>query len=236
MATPTPLSNPAGDRHQSVWASKTFIGSAVVVLLLILGGVALVVDRPGSTPAAPSAGPTAAAPGADTTIPATAPVASWTDFHGVAIPSSPTAGPSSVTGDVARGFAHNPTGALFAAAQLPIRRILAADWTAVIDASIDPGPGVAAWRQARAQLGTTITPPTGGWTQTAGYRFLAYNPTEAVVQLLNAAPSGSYTVTVETVRWSGGDWKLVLQDNGDDTPNVTAADSPAGFTIWRGDR
>lgn len=225
------------DRRQSVWASKSFIASIVVVLVLVLGVAVIAVGHRGGAAAAAPPGASTSRAGPDTTVPAAAPPASWADYHGVLIPSSPTAGPTRVTGDVAGGFAHTPTGALLAVAQLPVRRILATDWTAVIDASLVPGPGVAAWQQARPQLGTTITPPDGGWTQLTGYRFLAYNPDEAVIQLLKASTdSADYTVSVETVRWSGGDWKLVLQADGDDTPNVTSASSPAGFTIWRGER
>ncbi len=235
------------DRTGSVWSSPSFLAALVVVLVLVAAAVAAVVNHhggnapvaaPTATPTATSSsGPTAPAPApVDTAIPTAAPVTAWTDYHGVLIPTSATAGPGRVTGDVASGFTHSPTGALLAATQLPVRRILAADWATVLTTSVVPGPGVAVWRSTRSQLGTEITPPAGGWTQTAGYRFLAYNPAQAVIQFLNSASTGDFTVTVTTVSWNGGDWKLVLQPNGDDTPTTTPTTSPAGFTIWQGTR
>jgi hypothetical protein len=235
------------DRTGSVWSSPSFLAALVVVLVLIAAAVAAVVNHhggnapvavPTATPtASSSSGPTAPAPAlVDTAIPTAAPVTAWADYHGVLIPTSATAGPARVTGDVASGFAHSPTGALLAATQLPVRRILAADWSTVLTRSVVPGPGVAVWRSTRSQLGTEITPPAGGWTQTAGYRFLAYNPDQAVIQFLNSASTGDFTVTVTTVSWNGGDWKLVLQPDGDDTPTTTPVTSPAGYTIWQGTR
>ncbi len=234
------------DRTGSVWSSPSFLAALVVVLVLIAAAVAAIVNHTGGdTPAAaPTTAPsgTASAGGAttpavlDTAIPTAAPVTAWADYHGVLIPTSATAGPARVSGDIASGFAHSPTGALLAATQLPVRRILAADWSTVLTTSVVPGPGVAVWRSTRSQLGTEITTPAGGWTQTAGYRFLAYNPNQAVIQFLNSASTGDFTVTVTTVAWTGGDWKLVLQPNGDDTPDTTPVTSPAGFTIWQGAR
>jgi len=237
------------DRTGSMWSSPSFLAALIVVLVLIAAAVAAVVNHTGGdTPAAALTTPTTAPSGtagagtttapavADTTIPTVAPVTAWADYHGVLIPTSATAGPARVTGDVASGFAHSPTGALLAATQLPVRRILAADWSTVLTRSVVPGPGVAVWRSTRSQLSTELTPPAGGWTQTAGYRFLAYKPDQAVIQFLHSASTGDFTVTVATVTWTGGDWKLVLQPNGDDTPDTTLVTSPAGYTIWQGDR
>jgi len=238
------------DRTGSVWSSPSFLGALIVVLVLIVAAVAAVVnhgggDTPAAAPTTAPSGtagtgtgpPTATSPVVlDTAIPTAAPVTAWADYHGVLIPTSTSAGPARVSGDVASGFAHSPTGALLAATQLPVRRILAADWSTVLTRSVVPGPGVAVWRSTRSQLGTEITPPAGGWTQTAGYRFLAYNPDQAVIQFLHSASTGDFTVTVATVAWTGGDWKLVLQPNGDDTPDTTPVTSPAGYTIWQGTR
>jgi len=234
------------DRTGSVWSSPSFLAALVVVLVLVAAAVTAVVNHHGGDN--PTSAPTATSPGTsstgtptspvvlDTVIPTAAPVTAWADYHGVLIPTSATAGPARVSGDVASGFAHSPTGALLAATQLPVRRILAADWATVLTRSVVPGPGVSVWRSTRSQLGTELTPPAGGWTQTAGYRFLAYNPDQAVIQFLNSASTGDFTVTVTTVSWTGGDWKLVLQPNGDDTPTTTPVTSPAGFTIWQGTR
>lgn len=243
----SPTAPPPGDNRPgpsgSVWSSRSFLAAVIVVVVLLIGGASVVLDHRGRGSGAATGQPAATAAGTpaaplDTAIPTSAPPASWSDYHGVLIPSSPTAGPTRVVGDVASGFAHSPTGALLAAAQLPARRILAPDWTAVLQHSVVPGPGVTVWRSTRSQLGTQLTPPPGGWTQLAGYRFLSYSPDQAVIQFLHSAPSGGYTVTVTTVSWvataSGGDWKLVLQSDGDDTPNTAAVNSPAGFTIWQG--
>jgi len=148
----------------------------------------------------------------------------WRLYQGVALPFSRANGPGTVNGDVAAGYAHNPEGALLAATQIGVRYLVAPDWQAVTAASVAPGPG-------RASLGT---PTPGTYLQIAGYQFVTYTPQTAVVQLVSQASSGAYQVVTNTVAWSGGDWKLVLQANGSSSPTAQVVSSVAGFIVWGG--
>lgn len=234
MAAPTSAAaaNRDPDRPETVWASKGFIASVVVALLLVIGAVVIFTHPHGRTPPIDSTATTTGT-GADAVVPATAPATIWTEYQGVTLPSSPTAGPTRIRNDVASGFAHSSTGALFADAQLSKRYLLSPEWEQVLAKSVVPGPGVAAYRGSRAQFGSTLTAPDGGWTQTAGFKFLAYNPAQAVIEFLNSTSSGDYTVTVTTVRWLGGDWKLVLGTDGSASSTLTSTSSPNGFAVWR---
>jgi hypothetical protein len=165
----------------------------------------------------------------------------WQLYQGVALPFSATNGPSVVNGDVATGYAHNPEGALLAATQIGVRYLLGPDWQAVTATSVAPGPGrdaYAALRQSQAPTGeaamSATAPTPGTYLQLAGYQFVTYTPQTAVVQLISQAPSGTNQVVTNTVTWSGGDWKLVLQANGSSSPTAQTVSSLAGFIVWGG--
>jgi hypothetical protein len=164
----------------------------------------------------------------------------WQLYQGVALPFSAANGPSVVNGDVATGYAHNPEGALLAAAQIGVRYLVAPNWSAVVASSVAPGPGLdayAALRQSQSSSGkaTTSSGPTPGtYLQLAGYQFVTYTPQTAVVQLISQGSSGTYQVVTNTVTWSGGDWKLVLQSNGSSSPTAQTVSSLAGFIVWGG--
>lgn len=204
--------------------------------------------RPAATPAAApstsdgvsSAETNAAGPGPgraalSTTVPTSPPArVRWELYGTVPLPYSAAAGPSSVRGDVATGYAHDPVGALVASQQLSARKLLAADWRAVALAGLAPGAGRDAWLALRARYGTLASPPPGQLAQTAGFRFVDYDPGRAVIQTVSRFPSGALQVTTSTVVWSGTDWQLVLQPDGSDSPTAQPVTSLAGFVAWGG--
>ncbi|WP_158013636.1 hypothetical protein [Carbonactinospora thermoautotrophica] len=154
-------------------------------------------------------------------------------FHTVAVPSSPTAGPAVVDGDVARCYAHTPTGALLAAWQIGIRYLVADDWRTVVAQQVMPGPGRDTYVRLRAQVTANSDQP-GQYGQVAGFKFVTYTPQVAVIQLVSRFPTGSLQVITATVVWSDGDWKLQLQPDGSVSPSAQHVPSLAGFVVWGG--
>ena len=199
----------------------------------------VVTPSPGTTttPAVTSSEPVYSAA---TAVPTSAPSnISWSLFNGIALPSSATAGPTRVDGAVHAGFAHSPEGALVADAQIAVRYIATpgTGWRDVLAKQIVPGPGVNAYVKARneAGLGDVVHVDTAGVGQLAGFRFVTYTPSVAVVQIAVRFPSnGQYQVATNTVEWLGGDWKLQLLPDGSSASTVQKVSDLAGFVPWSG--
>ncbi len=176
---------------------------------------------------------------------------SWTGFHGIALPVSSTAGPRDTRGGLASGFADTPRGALLAAINIGVRT--AAQWgTAIFGPTITrqvTGPEATAllraqsiaYAQLRAVAHVRPGQPTGrGDAAEAGYRFVAYTPAEATVDIVTAgAGDGGTTVLASTriqVIWQRGDWRVVAPPGGDWANSATAISSLTGYTIFPGER
>lgn len=219
-------------------AAAVLLGAVVAVILTVRGGGA---DRPagtgtGGVPAAatPSGGRPEAG-SAEDVVPTVAPGGvRWELYRTVALPFSDEAGPREVRGDVAAGYARTPTGALLASQQVAVRRVLAEDWRAVTDRSVAEGPGRDAWVAARARYGRLDPPAPGELGQMAGFRFVDYSPDRAVIQFVSRFGSGRLQVVTSTVAWKDGDWRLVLQPDGGESPTAQTVGSLAGFVAWGG--
>lgn len=225
--------------------------------LLLLAGTTVALLGSTGAPGAPSAGPgpVGAAPPARTTSTTDAAVAGdatehadpaviepllvapegvrWQLFMGVALPYSPTAGPTVVDGPVHGGFERTQQGALLAAVQLGTRYLLTPGegWREVLARQVLPGAGRDAF--ARNRAGIDPQAPPGTYGQIAGFRVVTFTPQVAVVQLVSRFPSSRVLqVTTTTVRWSGGDWRLQLQPDGGTSPTAQAAASLDGFVVW----
>jgi len=162
---------------------------------------------------------------------------SWQWVDGIWLPfSQPSsanfAGPAVVAGPVARGYARTPLGALLAAEQTASRIIVepGGGWRAAVAAGVVPDAGAAAYVRGRATV--DAAPPAGGYLQAAGFAFVDYNPDAAVVQLVFRDPAGGYLVNTATVRWQGGDWRLQLQPNGDETPVQQPVGTLTGYVSF----
>lgn len=222
-----------------VVALAAALGFAVVLGTRESRGGSLVQASPADAAAVPSIGSTSrpASPMAPAqAVPSAAPSdVRWQLYSTVALPFSATAGPVRVEGDVATGYAHDPVGALIASQQLSARKLLAADWRAVVSASIAAGPGRDAWVSLRARYGELAPPQAGQLGQTAGFRFVDYRDDRAVIQTVSRFPTtGTLQVTTYTLAWSGTDWQLVLQPDGGDSPTGQIVTSLAGFVAWGG--
>jgi len=188
--------------------------------------------------AAPAAKPESRAGSCDVppgpqAIPVSAPTGvTWELYDTVALPFSAQAGPTVITGDVARCYAHSPTGALLATAQIAVRYALAANWQAVIASQVMPGTGRNVYAAERP--GADVTIQAGEFGQFAGFQFVTYTSAIAVVQVVVQLPSGEMQATTMTVQWSDGDWRLQLQPDGSPGPNVQQVPNLTGFIPWAG--
>jgi len=245
---PPPSLAPDAEQKRRRGRARTTAAAVVVGLIVLTAAVVIWSTRGGSPPAAapspappasPSAAPTAQAsapPVLDQTVPVSPPPGvTWGLFQGVALPSSHSSGPTRVADPVYAGYAHTPTGALLAAAQISSRYLISPgqDWRQVVERQVVPGPGRDVYVQKRAKVDSTSVPP-GTYGQLAGFRFVTYSSDLAVVQFVSRFTDGTLQVATDTVRWLGGDWKLQLQPDGSETPTVQSVTTLAGFVPWSG--
>lgn len=169
---------------------------------------------------------------------------SWTSFHGIELPVSASDGPRHARGGLASGFADTPRGALLAAVNIAVRT--AAEWGPAIFrptvATQVTGPNAAELLQAdiRSYTQTRRTSagqpgqPTAAFEE--AYRFLAYVPATATVDLVTSGPGtdGSPVLVVTRLRviWRHGDWRLVAPPAGNWAKASTQLSSLAGYTIF----
>lgn len=176
----------------------------------------------------------------------------WRDFHGIALPYTPQAGPRRRDGDLASGYADTRTGAVVAALNIAVRAN--AQW----------GPGVfvptirrqvvgvdrpallngcrSDYQHMAGRAGVSGGDPIGrGYAVEAGYRFVSYSPQAATVDVLTTGPGSDggtarAATRIQTV-WRSGDWRVVAPSGGD-WGNTAAAVTGNGtnFTYFHGGR
>ena len=171
----------------------------------------------------------------------------WADFHGIQLPVSRQAGPRHTRGGLAWGFTDTQDGALLAAVNIAVRT--AAQWgPGIYQPTIRgqvTGPDAAALLNADAsdyaalRAAASVRPgqPAGrGYAAEAGYRFLAYTPAGATVDIATEGPgTGGTTVMVATqvqVVWLHGDWRVVAPPGGNWANSATAISSLSGYTTF----
>ncbi len=234
------------------WTGIAAVGFLIVIALCVVIVVAL--NRGGgsnnagggtsstSASASRSTGTTgnASVAALPTTLPTAAPAnTTWTIYQTVALPTVPGVGPTHVNGAVATGYAHTPIGALVADVNASYRYLLAPDtqWKQAAAAMLAAGPGQAAWMKRRAQhsYGPGGAASAGvPFAQVAGFQFVSYTPTDAVIQVVTQDATGNLQVGTDHVTWASGDWKYVNAPDGSQNANVQSVDSLAGFIEWRG--
>lgn len=229
------------------WTGIAAIGFVILVVLCVV--VVLAVNHGhnkntgtgttgGSTSTSPSAGATPS-PALPTTVPSAAPAGvTWSIYQTVALPSLPGAGPAKVNDAIATGYAHTPIGALLAVTNEGYRYALAPDseWRLAASQMLSRGVGYNAWLKVRA---AHPYGPGGGagndqLAQVAGFQFVSYTPSDAVIQIVTRDSTGTLQVGSDHVSWDGADWRYVLAPDGSQVSNVQTVDSLAGFIEWRG--
>lgn len=157
----------------------------------------------------------------------------WELVSGVTVPVSPSAGPTRTDGAVRYGYAHTPLGAVFAALNIATRYAFTPGdgWIQVTQRQVEPGKGRDVFVNARE--GTSdLTPPDGGFGQAAGYRLADYTLARARIQVGYAFGSGLRQTSTLAVAWRDGDWRLVLQPDGNPGPKPAAIDNLLGFVSF----
>ena len=234
--------DPAGPRLGTIAAGVLAVG-------VLVGAGAVTLSGRDSPPAGPAPGavmtaaPAAAAPVAAPMPPPAAqvdvgpllvaPEVDWQLFAGVPLPYSRTAGPLVVDGPVYNGYARSQTGALIAAVQIGTRYLVTPGegWRKVLDRQVLPGLGRDVFARNRAAVDADDPPGTYG--QPAGFRFVAYTPDVASIQLVSRFPTtGNLQVVTVTVHWADGDWRLRLQPDGGSSPTAQAVADLDGFVVW----
>jgi hypothetical protein len=173
----------------------------------------------------------------------------WSDFHGVELPASPAAGPRSTSANLASGYSDTPLGALLAALNIAVRanaqwgpaifgptirdQVTGADATALLDSC------QSAYDQASQAAHVTGGQPFGNaYVSEEAFRWIAYTPADATVDLVSAGP-GSQGDTVRAVTrveavWDGADWRVIAPPGGDWGNSADQLSSLDGYTSFPG--
>ena len=227
------------------------IAAGVVAVVILIGAGAVALSGASSPSAVPTPGPAAAVTAAPVASAAAvplrpasaatqegpllvAPKVQWQLFAGVPLPYSKTAGPLTVDGPLYSGYERSQTGAVLAAVQLGNRYLLTPGdgWREVLQRQVLPGTGRDVFARNRTAMDDTPDPP-GTYGQTAGFRFVAFTPDVASIQLVTRFPtSGSLQIVTVTVKWVDGDWRLELQPDGGSSPTAQRISDLDGFVVW----
>lgn len=158
-----------------------------------------------------------------------APAATWSMVGTIAAPTVDGQGPGVADDDGFRScFAHTPTGAVVAAANLAAMGSYAPLRHRFNREAIAPGPG----RDAGLTEPTTHAGSTGVRYEFEGFRLLRYSPAQADVDLALRTTTGSTFAATVYLAWAEGDWKARIADDGSDLSEVSPISSLAGYVAW----
>jgi hypothetical protein len=240
------MTEPTVNEDQNPLTKPKFIISAVVVAIIVALGIILaLLPKGGGNPTAePSttvsstatAQPSPAAaesvcglPSGDQAKPATTPTGTeWELVGKIAAPTAPAEfGPGKTEANGLRScFAHSPTGALYAAANMTALSS-AGKADLVYKELAVPSP------ERDAVLKSTPTAASNSVTaQLAGFTFRSYEADRAVIDLAFKGANGTFVSIPVPLQWHEGDWKFVVPATGDtgarQIPDLT------GYIEWAG--
>jgi len=241
------MTEPTMNEDQNPLTKPKFIISAVVVALIVALGIILaLLPRGGGTPTAePSnAGSTIAStqaseaaaasvcglPSGDQAKPATTPAdTKWELVGKIAAPTSPTQyGPGKTEANGLRScFAHSPTGALYAGANVVILASSGRNDLVLRYLTVD-GTERDKMLSSFAPAGTSGSPSF----QLAGFKLTDYSGDRAVIEYGFKVSNGTYGSLPVVLQWSGGDWKAVPPASGQ--PEGKQLTNLSGFIPWEG--
>ena len=233
-------------------APRRLFPAAAAVIAVAAAGLALLLARGGTAGhgAAPGRRPAASAPAGGAQRPQVSLAGlRWSGYHGVELPSSLAAGPRDTSGGLASGFTDTPLGALLAALNIAVRAN--AQWglgiygPTIRDQVTGPDADAllsgcqADYAQASQAAHISGGAPLGNaYVSEETFRWVAWTPADATVDLVSAGPGSQGTTVQATTRvevvWSGGDWRVVAPPGGDWGNAATALSSLSGYTIFPG--
>jgi hypothetical protein len=227
-----------------------FIIAAALVVALVAAGIVIFLLPKGQNDAQPAppavepsstttASPSASA-GADSSVcglPASsetslgaAPETKWELVGTMAAPTDPKIGPGKTDAQGIRScFAHSPTGALYAAANLWALGSDPSKERALAEQLAAKGPG----REAGMKAPQTQAPSSAVKVQIAGFN-VSYTADQAVVDLAFKADTGALASVRTTLLWQDGDWKGVVADSGAPLDEPRQVRDLSGFIPWSG--
>ncbi|MEV8112341.1 hypothetical protein [Pseudarthrobacter oxydans] len=240
------MTEPAVNEDQNPLTKPKFIISAVVVAIIVALGVILALvprgggtasPEPSSTSTSTSSGQsttTSAAsvcglPSGDQAKPATTPAdTKWELVGKIAAPTSPTQfGPGKTEANGLRScFAHSPTGALYAAANMTALSA-AGKADLVYQQLAVPSPE----RDAVLKSSPTAA-PNSVTAQLAGFTFRSYAADRAVIDLAFKGANGTFVSIPVPLQWYEGDWKFVVPATGD--TGARQLSDLSGYVEWAG--
>lgn len=156
--------------------------------------------------------------------------AQWSLMGAVAAPSIRGVGPIEVAENgVPRCFTQTPAGAVLAAANYIAFGSGRPDLGAELAASaIAPGLG----QNAAIEAAAAASGSSSGTIQIAGYRLDRYDPESTDIALVVRADDGSLATGDLVLKWSQGDWRLIVDPATGRLAELRALVSLGGFTPW----
>ncbi|MFI6575235.1 hypothetical protein ACIBFB_05495 [Nocardiopsis sp. NPDC050513] len=153
----------------------------------------------------------------------------WTAINGMRAPESAEFGPGVLDGGVRYCYARTPEGAVLAAANFLVlanfgREEMVGRW----DLLVIPGPG----RDAFASVMEAQTEPAEVEGQISAARVVSYSEDEARISIAIALASGERASMSFDLEWTQGDWKIVVDDSGENDSSFTVLEDLTGFTPW----
>lgn len=236
-------------RSESAWGKPITIFSGALIVVVAIAAVAIAVmsggDETQPTPSV-SATPEGSAGSnsdsvcglnsSDQSIPTTAaPETTWELVGTIAAPTSSDAGPGLDDEGFHSCFAQTPTGALFAAANIMVQGSDADLAERNVIENVAPGAGQEKALQAtREALSEGSLGSVDERVQIAGFQVLEYTESAATIDLAVRSSNGVVASVVSQLVWLEGDWKIVLQENGQPAVPIRGLDSLAGYLLWSG--
>lgn len=158
---------------------------------------------------------------------AEAPTTEWDYLGRVAVPSSPEAGPAEAAADgFPSCFAHTPTGALFAAANLTV----VSSTPELAKAHAEQMFADDARKAATVQRIQDAAPSQAQALSLAGFRVLDYDGDTATIDTAWRVGPTLLASTVMELRWEGGDWLVVPP--AEDAAAIVQLPNLGGYIPW----
>ena len=150
--------------------------------------------------------------------------ARWQTVGAYALPVSTTDGPGNrIQSGPWSCFTRTPSGAVLAGITISVRASGAAEnWRDVIRTQTMPGAGQDAALAGSLGEADQVT--------VRGFTVVAYSPDRATVRYYLHSPKIDASCTTD-VQWSGGDWRLVLGEDGS-TSSGCSQGAPVSFIPW----
>ena len=150
------------------------------------------------------------------------------------LPYSPVYGPCTVTDSVAKGFAHTPRGALFAAVHIFIRSSLPGE---AGERVIEEQFVADEWRDALLEENTSAEESSGvpEGVEYVAFAISSWSGDSVQVSLANTTPylPGEYVLCDLNLSWVDGDWRMHAPLGGSWGNAITTTPQlPEGFVTW----